>query len=257
MMSGKGTGSYTIESLDHRPLTARLDRVRLTGPLRVTPPPYRQSTGWRASGLGSCLRQVGYRLLDLPATHDTYVPSWTLSADIGTTIHTRIQEQLVGSGLAVLVGGVPAIEVPLPAGAPVTGHVDAVIRTNAGALAILDVKTGSPREFVPGYRYLGDKQQKWATQVHAYMAAFYLPDGEYAREAYILHISRGDTADRHLFRIVWQPEAWARDVARLAAAQEAVAAGDLPAPEPGACRFCAFRQHCPANDYPDQLEVQS
>ena len=240
--------TYIVEKLNAKAFTERLNTAVITGPLRVTPPPYRQSTGWRSSSLAGCLRMVGYRLLGAAQTHDTYNPDWTLSADIGTTIHTRIQEQLVTSGMAVTINGTPAIEVELT-GAPFSGHIDAVIRTKQGTIAVFDIKSGAPREFAPGYRYLADKQQKWAVQLSSYMAYFSLPGGERATEAYVLHINRGDTSDRNLFRIPWQPERFAADFARLSTAQTVVKAGELPPAEPGACRFCAFRGHCEANDY--------
>ena len=226
---------YRVQQLDAAPFLARLNTARITGPLVVTPAPYTQSTSWRASSLPHCLRQVGYGLLGYEKTHDTYVADYQLSADIGTAIHTRIQEQLVASGLAVTINGTPAIEVHL-AGAPFSGHIDAVIRTLHGTLALVDIKSGGPREFVPGYRYLGEKQQAWAVQVSAYMAYFTMPDGGMAREAYILHINRGDTAQRNLFRIPFQMERWEQDFERLESAQLAVGTQTLPEPKVGACR---------------------
>lgn len=260
------TAPYLVQSIPAGPLTVRLNAARIEGPLAVVPPLYEQSHGFRASKLAGCLRQTGYALSGAAQTHDTYDPDWTLSADIGTTIHTRIQEQLAATGLAVDLGGAPAIEVGLAdATLPdlvaerellrFSGHIDAVIRTAQGRLAILDIKTGDPKEFEPGYRYLADKQQKWAVQVSSYMYYFSMPGGEQAREAYILHVNRGNTRQRNLFRIAWQPDRWDADLVRLKDAVDAVAVECLPRPEPGACRFCAHRGLCEANTYREPLAV--
>jgi len=260
------TAPYLVQTLPHTRLTALLNAARIEGPLTVTPPLYEQSHGFRASKLAGCLRQTGYSLNGAAQTHDTYDPDWTLSADIGTTIHTRLQEQLAATGLAVVLHGAPAIEVGLAeATLPdlvaerellrFSGHIDAVIRTAQGRLSVLDIKTGDPKEFAPSYRWLADKQQKWAVQVSSYLYYFAMPDGEQAREAYILHVNRGNTKERNLFRIPWQPERWAVDLVRLKDAVDAVAGNCLPRPEPGACRFCAHRGLCEANTYREPLAV--
>ena len=237
---------YAIQHIDHLPFTARLNAARITTPLKVEPAPYMQSTGFRASGLYGCLRQVGYRLAKTAPTHDTYEPDYQLAADQGTALHCRIQEQLVASGLAVTHQGTPAIEVVIQTPL-LSGHIDAVIRTKAGTLAIFDLKSVAAKYMAPNY--MAYKTQGYATQVSAYMAAFAMEDGEQAREAYVLMMSRDDTSNRALLRIPWQPEVWACDVARLEAAQAAVSAGALPMAEPGGCRFCSYRGLCDANDW--------
>lgn len=244
------TCRYVVETIDHKPLTARLNTARLKGPLKVIPAPYEQSKGFRASSLHDCMRQTGYRLTGAKQTHDTYNVDYSLSADLGTACHQRIQEQLVDCGLAVEIHGKPAIEIIVRHG-ELSGHVDAIIRPRSGVLTILDIKTTGPKEFAPGYKYLADKWAKWSTQLHVYMAYFAMPDGEQAREALVLHINRGDTSERKLYRIAWQPAVWALDEARLEVAQAAIAMGELPMAEPGACRFCSWRGLCDENDWKD------
>jgi hypothetical protein len=248
---------YRVERLPHERFTARLNTHQITGPLTITPEPH-QSKGFRASGLSTCLRQTGYRLLGIVQTDVTYVVDNQLAADQGTALHIRIQEQLVGAKMVYAHpdGGQPAIEVSLK---DVTmpedrarldswtfsGHIDVVLQDDNGDLSIFDLKTGKPELFQADYEYLPEKLQSYATQTHSYMAHFSAPDGRRATKAYVYMISRADTRVRALYRIPWQPERWVLDVARLDVASAAVQAGKLPPAEVGKdCRFCGWRRRC-------------
>lgn len=251
--------TYIVTAVPAGPMTRKLNEARISGPLRVVPAPYEQSRGFRASSIGSCLRTAGYGQTNAPKTHDLYNVDWQLSADIGTAVHERIGELLVKSGMAVDYCGKPAIEVDLkcstlPALQPLreslkfSGHIDGVIRNGQGELGVIDIKTTSAKYMDEAYPYLTGKQQAWAAQTTAYMHFFAMPDGEQARVAWIYQINRENTIQRKLWRIEYQPERWALDLARLQAASDAVQAGELPEPEGhlGSCRFCSFRGHCPA-----------
>ena len=105
--------SYEVEQIDHRRFTRRLNASPITGQLRVVPAPG-QSRGFRASGVSTCLRQTGYRLLRIPETDDRSNPDNSLAADQGTAIHVRIQEQLAGGDMLYRYpDGTKAIEVDL------------------------------------------------------------------------------------------------------------------------------------------------
>lgn len=246
---------YTVERVDHSRFTARLNTHRIAGALAITPEPY-QSRGFRASALSTCLRQTGYRLLGIAPTSDTYNPDNLLAADQGTALHVRIQEQLVGAGMVYRHAGKPAIELSLKAIATGTdherllrwdfsGHIDAVLEDNTGQLAIFDLKTGKPELLDPAYEYLPEKLQSYATQTHSYMAHYSAPDGRRAHTTYLYMISRGDTRQRALYRVPWQPERWALDAARLDVATAAVQRGELPPAEVGKdCKFCGWRALC-------------
>lgn len=247
---------YRVTQTPHQVLTSKLNSVRISGPLKVVPAPYEQSHGFRASSLHSCLRTTGYRLAKVAKTDETYNPDWALSADIGTTLHTRLQEQAVTSGLAVQYNGKPAIELSLdgctlPALNPerirlaLSGHIDGVIRTTNGRLAIFDIKSTDAKYFNLEYPYLAEKRQHWASQMHAYMAYFAMPDGEQARVAFVYQVCRGDTSLRRLWSVPFQPDGWAADVARLTAAVASIQAGTLPTPEvERGCKFCDWRRLC-------------
>lgn len=250
--------TYRVRQTSHQSLTDTLNSVRITGPLKVIPAPYEQSRGFRASSLHDCLRQVGYRLSKTPKTEDTYKPDWTLSADLGTALHTRLQEQATASNLAVRVTGAAAVELSLddytlPAleperrSFPLSGHIDGIIRTTNGRLAVWDIKTTDAKYFDLTYPYLEEKQQHWATQMHVYMAYFALPDGGQARVAYVYQVNRGQTDQRRLWCIPFQPELWNEEVVRLTAAATAIRGGELPDPEPErGCKFCDWRSLCPS-----------
>jgi len=248
---------YVVTRIDHTRFTERLNTHRIAGSLKIIPEPY-QSKGFRASALSTCLRQTGYRLLNIAPTSDTYNPDNALAADQGTALHVRIQEQLVGAGMVYQHPEGPAIEVSLKAIAQdadkarlhrwdFSGHIDAVLEDNNGALSIFDLKTGKPDLFEPGYPYLDEKLQSYATQTHSYMAHFSAHDGRRAHTTYIYMLDRGETKRRALYRVAWQPERWAVDAARLDVASAAVQAGQLPPAEVGKdCRFCGWRKQCEA-----------
>lgn len=258
------TPSYVVERIPHERFTARLNTHRISGPLRVVPEPF-QAKGFRSSGLSTCLRQTGYRLLKITPTQDTYNPDNLLAADQGTALHVRVQEQLVGAGMVYthptyLAPGRQhaAIELSLKDTATderlerltrwnLSGHIDAVLADKHGNLAIFDLKTGKPDLLNPRYEYLPEKLESYAVQTTSYMAHYRAPDGRQATTAYVYMISRGDTRTRALYRVSWQPERWAIDAARLDAATAAVQAGRLPPPEVGKdCRWCAWRATCEA-----------
>ena len=248
--------TYEVEQIDHKRFTVRLNKAPIAGQLRVVPP-RSQARGFRASGVSTCLRQTGYRLLRIPETDDRSNPDNSLAADQGTAIHVRIQEQLAGGDMLYHYPGGPAIEVDLRARATaagaeqldrwsLSGHVDAVIVQLDGSPAVLDIKTAKPDLLRPNAKYLPEKLQGYATQTHTYMAHLGDTGGNPVAPTYIYMISRGDTRDRALYRIAWQPDRWAVDAARLEAATIAVKLGSLPEPEPerGGCRWCPWLGRC-------------
>ncbi|MDB5057245.1 MAG: hypothetical protein JWO59_717 [Chloroflexi bacterium] len=253
---------YVIERVDHTRFTKRLNSFRISGSLRIVPEPS-QSRGFRASGLSTCLRQTGYRLLGIKQTDDTYNQDNQLAADQGTAIHVRIQQQLVGAGMVLRHANYQhaerrdaALELSLDQTAQgedrdrilrwnFTGHIDAVLEDNNGDLAIFDLKTGKPELLQEDYEYLPEKLQSYACQTTSYMAHFSAPDGRKALTTYVYMISRGETKIRALYRVPWQPERWAIDAARLDVATVLVQQGNLPPAEAGKdCKFCGWRSRC-------------
>lgn len=233
--------SYVINEIDHLPLTNKINEARITAPLNIASP-VSQSHGFRASSLSGCMRKIGYAVLGYEPTHDTYNVNYQLQADMGTAIHTRIQEQFVASGLCTP----SAIEVTVEQD-EITGHIDSVIALH-GVDMLLDLKTTSSAYFSAGHaRWLAKKLQGYAVQVHFYLTAVGRQWGPL--DGYIYLINRDDPSVRRLYHIPYQPDRWGKDVVRVRTAQRAVADGRLPTAEPGACRFCSFRGHCPGNTY--------
>jgi hypothetical protein len=246
--------------VDDTPLTAALQAQHIKSSLKIQPEPY-QSKGWRSSGLSSCMRKTAYGMLGFPETGDTYTESYKLMADMGTAIHARLQEQAVQAGIVYRYPGIGhAIELKLSdCCAPeqradmerwnLTGHIDGILRRARGDLVCWDIKTAEPKYFAPGYRWLDDKLQGYAVQISSYLWAFATPDGERCTNGLIYLVNRGNTDERLLFELPWQPDVFRRDQKRLEAAVSAVKAKSLPAPEiSSACtRFCAWQQRCLAD----------
>ena len=221
-------------------------------------------TGWRASGLSSCLRRRGYELLGAAPGRQVYNFDYDLAAAQGTVIHERLQDSLVESGLVYCYPGFgPAVELPLSACCPgedrelleslqFSGHIDAVLERN-DQLIVLDIKTVASK-YLAGdgwgndYQWLAPKLQGYVTQLHAYMRFCGAPDGRLARQGFVLMLSRDDTSVRRLYSVSWQEEVWERDLARLVRAVDAVGKGELPEAERerGPCVFCPYREECDA-----------
>ena len=256
--------TYTITKIDHRAFSKRIDATRIDGVELPRREKEVQSRGWRASGLAGCLRKTAYGLLGFKKTHDTYNADYERAADQGTLLHDNVQRHMIAAGDMLYEHPTfgPAVELSLThccapgrsalrGSLQFTGHIDGVTLTKSNDLAIWDLKSVSASDLQPGNRYFGEKLQKYACQVNIYAHFFATPDDRSATQSFVLVMSRDKTSDRALYHVPYQPWKAEEEIARLEAAQAAIAAGDLPPAEPGACRFCAFRGHCEANDYAD------
>lgn len=255
MSNGLG---YVIQRIDHRPFSKRIDATKIDGVRLPTRPREAQSKGFRASGLADCLRRIGYRLLGVPASNDTYNPDWEMAADMGSAAHINFQKHLIAAGMLYEHPEFgPAVELPLAGCCDLrladlrnklgfTGHIDGVVQVNGGGLAIWDLKTVQSKYMDPDYQWLPDKLQHYAVQVNAYAHFFATPEGQKVAQAFVLMASRDDTSVRALYRVPYQPEHAEAELARLERAHTAVAAGELPAPEPqrGPCNLCEWMSLC-------------
>lgn len=247
--------TYKVHRIDHTPFSAKIDATRIDG-VKLPKRPHGQSRGWRCSGMADCLRQTGYRLLNIDPSDDTYNPDYENAADQGTRLHENFQKHLIaaqmfydhpeyGPGVELSLDRCcdPALE-ETRARLGLTGHIDGVVVTKDGSLAIWDLKSVRARDM--DARWTADKVQHYCCQVNLYCHFFATHDGRKATQSLVLMASRDNTADRALYQVPYQPERACEELERLEAAHTAVAAGELPVPEPqrGVCKFCSHARLC-------------
>lgn len=253
---------YVIREIDHKPFSKRIDRTIIEGVVLPERPHETQSKAWRASGLASCIRSQAYKVVGAPETHVGYNADYERASGQGTWLHENIQKHMVAADDMLYVHPEygPAVELRLTDCCDTaltafrkklqfTGHIDGVLKTLDGGLAIFDLKTVALKDLEPDNEWFSNKLHKYAVQVNAYAHFFMAHDGRKAKQAFVLCMARDDTSVRRMFHIPYQPEKIAEELKRVTSAQAMIASGRLPLAEPGACRFCAHRGLCDSNNY--------
>ncbi len=232
----------------------------------------RQSRNFSASGYVDCARMQSYGLLGYAKTNEETVPEYKRVAAYGDAIHGVLQDRLLAAGMVVMMPNFdyaqesrekareagtlsPALEMPLnewtlsPAKYEeirryrIGGRIDGLLVGKKGPL-LLEIKTIDGKYFEPNYRqYYLDKLYHFEAQAQMYLHFLEL------EQALILVTNRGNAKlDEYL--VTYNPLFLGPELERLEKAVWQVAMAQLPEPEPnrGPCRFCAWRDLCPATE---------
>lgn len=229
-----------------------------------------QKANFRISSYMDCGRQWGYRVLGLtPDFQEDIVLQYKRSAIQGNFVHGIIQDWLNASGVSVKVKDgqreVFATELPLSTYSlpletrgllkqhHLSGRIDGIIQNGKGDKYVLEIKTVSEKYFQPSWeKYLKNKLEHFESQLQMYMHLLGIYQG------YILLINQERFSDLMLYGNVefsdcmtsylveYDGEYVAAQLTRLDQIYKQVSEKELPAPEPGNCKFCKWYKQCPA-----------